>query len=801
MKVRNFHLVFLFFFLISFSSFSQLPQQNDTINYNQSIEPTPLPTHHKIKIPMGTEFWLCFMTNFTDDPKNKVSAGELILELFITGEENTRVNIEILGLNYRTQLFVRAKTVERIRLPIQAQIKSSQVIEKLAVHITSEKPIFVYGLNRRFQTTDTFLAFPTEVIGTEYRAMCYSVSIESLPLFAIVATEDNTTVTIVPTSPTTLNEANVPFNVTLNRGDVYQVMSKLIPGKNTDLTGTLIKANKKIAVFSGHQCAYVPINIIACNHLVEQMPPVNSWGKHFYIGMLVPRKQYTFRVLANEPKTRVFVDGKFVKELNAGEYFDSVARRPVQVTANKPILVAQYSHGYREDDLSGDPMMLLVSPTQQFLKSYRFATPVDGQWRHMVNVIIPTVGIKSLRLNGVPVDSSLFEQLGISRYSIGYLRIEFGTHYLEADLPFGMYSYGFGYERDAYDAYGNIGGQSFLEYEPATDTLPPLVDAKPTADGYNLIVRDDREDDTGIRGISIIENFGFDVKMPKIDEGAPQVLFKISPIDKNFTSRLSFVATDAALNVSEWTVCYTFDLSTGVSSYQIQKGLTKACKIRPGYQVGIFGISSLGINSSNFSSTGNLISLGNFQNSLGFAGYLGLYFNKFIDENFSISSRISFENYAGEIESPDTIASKIRLEDGSFIFLNEGRSISLQGIFTSLAVLGEYHLRFGLYGFGGLELNAALSKSVRFSRYIINPQNYSYSDGSKKLMDPTIKSVKSLNTFRLNFNFGVGYTYNIIPRLGIFSEVHYKFPLTSLINDGEWFYHRISLIFGLKLKF
>lgn len=764
------------------------------------LEPLKSSKTQLVKIPVGNEFWICFMKNYQEsDPKRP--AGELFLELFLTGEEDTKVIIEIPGINYRTEIFVRGKTIQNVRIPSLAQVKSFHVVEKLAVHIVSQKPIFVYGLNRRFQTTDTFLAFPVEVLGTDYRVMCYTVSIEMLPIFAIVATENNTEVTVIPSFDTEFHPANQPFKINLNKGEVYQVAAKFVQSPKCDLTGSIVRANKKIAVFSGHQCAYVPTNKSACNHLVEQMPPIPSWGKHFYLGILKPRRNYTFRVLANEQDTRVFIDGNLVRTLGAGEYFDSLVDKPLQITANKPILVAQFSHGYNIGDSIGDPMMLLVSPTQQFLKSYRFATPVNGEWRHFINVVIPTVAIKSLRLNGVPVDSSLFEQIGISRYSIGYLQVEYGSHSIEADLPFGMYSYGFGYGKDAYDAYGTMAGQSFIEYEPAKDTLPPLVDGNPTPDGYRLIIRDDREDDSGLQGISIVEKLGFDVNVPKIELGMPQALIELKPTLSGISSRFSFIVTDLALNLSEWTICYTFDPNTGATYYQIYPGISAKCKVNPGNQLGFFGTVSIGINSPNFINTGNISALGNFQSSSGFAGYLGAYFSKFLNEKFAFATKLTIENYGGDIEAPDTIVSKIRLTDGTFASFKEGRKISLNGLFLGLSLAGEYHVNYGFYLTSGFEINITLSKSVEFSRYIINPPNYTYIDGKRFLIDETNNKLQSLNNLRLNFLVGFGFNYFFHRRFAVFSEVLYKFPFNSLVSDAEWQYHRISMNLGLKWRF
>jgi hypothetical protein len=88
--------------------------------------------------------------------------------------------------------------------------------------------------------------------------------------FAIVATENNTEVNILPSVHTTKNQANQLYNVRLNRGEVYQVVARNDPSNKCDLSGSIIKANKKIAVFSGHQCASFHKKILACNHLMSK---------------------------------------------------------------------------------------------------------------------------------------------------------------------------------------------------------------------------------------------------------------------------------------------------------------------------------------------------------------------------------------------------------------------------------------------------------------------------------------------------------------------------------------------------
>lgn len=231
----------------------------------------------------GTEFWLCFTRNYMNERRDGIgNSNQLInLELFITANTTSKVTVEIDGIGYKKQVKVEGGTVTNLAVDPSAQVMGEEVIQRLGVHIISDNPISVYGLSRRWQTTDTYLGLPVSVLGTEYRAICYSFSEGMMSQFSVVATEDSTKVTIIPTVKTRKHPADKPYTVNLKRGDVFPVGAEVEGGGTGDLTGTLIRSNKKIAVFSGHQCAYVPRGLIGCNHLVEQLPPINAWGKHY----------------------------------------------------------------------------------------------------------------------------------------------------------------------------------------------------------------------------------------------------------------------------------------------------------------------------------------------------------------------------------------------------------------------------------------------------------------------------------------------------------------------------------------
>lgn len=754
----------------------------------------------RVKNPEGTEFWLCFERNYKE-PKSPSASDALILELFITGNKDANVKIEIEGIGYRKSITVKGETVANIKIPAEAQVRSAETPERLGVHITSDNPISVYGLNRRFQTTDTYLGLPNEVLGMEYRVMCYLISDGLLSQFAIVATEDNTNVEIIPTVNTTSHQSKQPFSVQLRKGDVYQIIARNDPYSSCDLTGSYIKANKKISVFSGHQCSYVPSKVIACNHLVEQLPPIPAWGKHFYLGELKPRSQYTFRVLANEDQTKIFEDAKLIKTLNGGEYYEGLAKGKLQITANKPVLVAQYSQGFRNGDSIGDPMMLLISPTQQFLQQYRFATPVNGSWEHYINVIAPTNAIATMKLNGKPIHPSNFEPLGISRYSIAYLRIPFGTHLLEGDLPFGMYSYGFGYDKDAFDAYGTMGGQSFSDYEPVKDTIPPMADENEKDGILQLIVRDDRVDDSGLKEVNIIANEGFDAVVPKLDPGSPQVAIKVAPTVKASVARLVIEAKDLALNKANFTICYFYDAQKGKYSYRLSEGIVDKCQDDPQYQIGGFIRYGKIFHTSDFASTGNVNVKGKFSDASGSCGYIGFLAGKRVYGNLNVIGRLSLESFGGTIEAPDSAISYVMDQySGELRPIQESNEIELKGLFINLAASVEYTLYKSVYGIAGLNVSLNLSDKITHRKKIIVPEDFYYYPSGTREQSEEI-SLGSINALRLGGFIGLGFTVPINYNFSAFAEGIYNHYFSNMISDGDWKTGVLGFNLGLRYRF
>ncbi len=270
----------------------------------------------------GTEFYITFpgiLYNpaIHSDPENAV---------FIVGNMDSSGSIAIPSLGFSTTFSVMEGSVTRVDLPSAARLRTIDTVEiDKATHIFSDNPITVYGLQYVESPldpaeghSDAFLAIPSQSLGISYHVSSAGGTGNQ---FAVAATEDNTTLSFVFPVDVRASDhfglskdflAGATNTVTLDKGDTYQFL-RIARGStpsvlNIDITGTHVMADKAIAVFSGGICNQVPLGDNFCDYLVEQMTPVQAWGKSYQAIGIANRKGGVFRFVAGQDDTDVTVD-------------------------------------------------------------------------------------------------------------------------------------------------------------------------------------------------------------------------------------------------------------------------------------------------------------------------------------------------------------------------------------------------------------------------------------------------------------------------------------------------------------
>src|SRR5215210_102662 len=279
-------------------------------------------------------------------------------------------------------------------------------------------------------------------------------------------------VEIVPSANTLSHAAGQSFTVSLNKGQIYNLMGTTTGNDGVDLSGTRIRSIntgstgcKKIAVFSGSgrssiACDYS--NFPSSDNLFQQAFPKTAWGKKYFT---VPTSTLTnnyFRIAVSDPSTVVTIDGVQATNLVNDFYYEITANTPKSVLSDKPVLVSQYITSTdacaNSSNNNGDPEMIYLSPVEQTIDKITLNSTSHYQiTSHYINVVIKTSAVNSFTLDGVSLDSAFKTHPGNPAYSFAVFPVEKGSHTLKADSGFNAIAYGYGIKESyGYNAGTNI---------------------------------------------------------------------------------------------------------------------------------------------------------------------------------------------------------------------------------------------------------------------------------------------------------------------------------------------------------
>ena len=387
-------------------------------------------------------------------------------------------SIEAPGVGYYHKGIVSAGNEVILNLPSSVEVSHDQ--NKGIYLTTSSDNVTVIGQNLDSATSDSFFALPIIKLDDVYVHYGMSVprafhggAINSSIL--IVGTENNTMMKLTTTQSVDISVGTTTMHLIPGRQYSFVVnrLQTVYIGSVDDLSGTKVVTDRPVSVFSGHECGNVPWNLRACSHMIEQIPPVALWGKVYYTAPLANKTSFTIKVLAADDSTTVNIYYNNTMEsyaINEGEFFNKTLQMKeyCAIYSNKEILVVQFSHGVDEDGF-GDPMMTLVSDTNQYSNKFDFATirnPLSSRYDHYVNIIVMAQYYQPnmIYLIAGGVNRSLSTQqwvpIQVNSITEAYatqVRIPEGTTHIvhtNATAQMTIMVYGFAVA----DGYGHIGG-------------------------------------------------------------------------------------------------------------------------------------------------------------------------------------------------------------------------------------------------------------------------------------------------------------------------------------------------------
>ncbi len=349
------------------------------------------------------------------------------------------------------------------------------------MRVRADNPISLTVLLDRGTASEAFEAIPHRFLGYEYVTMNQR-SILFGSDFVVAAVEDSTIVTITPSRPTLEGRpAGIPFEVQLDEGEIYQVVSELrsAPEINDDLSGSRVVADRPVALFSASSCSNMPVGNITCNPLIEQLPHVDALGRT-HVFPIFPEQRTDF--LKGVPvcaPTRV-VSTDILPAMDEVFYGDSGTLYRVGssgiVTSENPILLGHITTNLSRTPptgvtmATGDPTLSILTPDRQMASRYLVEIPAIGSrndggfsigWTHTISIvrIDPTV---TVTVNGVP-----FPMTG----PVGSTDYLPGLYDVRASGPVGVTVSG----RSVSDAYAFVPGLVTREFALRSDTLRGLI--------------------------------------------------------------------------------------------------------------------------------------------------------------------------------------------------------------------------------------------------------------------------------------------------------------------------------------
>lgn len=444
----------------------------------------------------GKDFWIVY-TGHIDGTTSRMA-------LYLTSDLNATGTLSVNGSSI--PFTVTANQVTTLRLtntstPSNSLAYNSQTTgigTNRGIHIVADTPIVVYAHILNAARSGSTLVLPTSVLGREYYVTSYaSVSGgNSRSQFAVVATEDNTAVDITPTLADAANTypANTTFQITLNKGDVFQYQS----ANNTDLTGSFIKSVatpgspcKPIGVFSGS--TFTTMGCAAAgsgDNLYQQQFPSASWGKLYITAPFSLRAYDIFRILVKDPTTVVQVNGVVLNPatlVNNRYYeFNTIGNNTSRIiTSDKPISVVQYMITQACDGVPSDPEMIIINAIEQTLNDITVLSarndltpPNTNITRHFLNVVVKSAGLASLRIDGAPYTATAVP-IPSTQYSYIQEEVTSSTlinpaHRIVCDSGFVAIAYGYGnVESYGYNAGTNVRDlYQFVSIENEYATVP-----------------------------------------------------------------------------------------------------------------------------------------------------------------------------------------------------------------------------------------------------------------------------------------------------------------------------------------
>ncbi|XP_075594391.1 IgGFc-binding protein isoform X1 [Balearica regulorum gibbericeps] len=386
---------------------------------------------------LGEDFVVGFMQNGLQQTLNSD------FKLLITGYSPfTSVTISMKKPGLRMTVQATTGQTILVKIPPQAEMVGSKTFDNTVV-VRANNAISLVMVNEKPTSIDSAVVYPMHSWGTEYHVVTPNVGTDRYGEFVVAAWDEPTMVDVHLKATVTYQGRSYPRGSVLPiRLEPFQAAQLQSP---SDMSGTRIVAQKPVAVFTGHTCLARFAN---CDHLVEQLQPVSSWGTTFIVPPLPFETQSDIIYVSTSQPTRVESQHgvtKTVRELRPSRstFYGLQASNTLYLSANAGIQVIFFADGGNKDAISYDPFFMTIPDVSSYCHSYNIFA-LDGYDNYAL-LIAKTSETSGMMLNKVPLRNIAWKPVPGTDYSWAgqSLGNQFAVHTVEHKTsPFGLLSIG-----------------------------------------------------------------------------------------------------------------------------------------------------------------------------------------------------------------------------------------------------------------------------------------------------------------------------------------------------------------------
>ncbi|MGZ3419155.1 MAG: IgGFc-binding protein [Polyangiales bacterium] len=480
------------------------------------------------KAYIGCDFWPTVVAN------NVWSIFDYAVVVANAGE--TDADIEVTGNGVTKKAKVLAHSLTKVYLPWNKALKGPDTdncgtatplpgtvrANKGAYHLVASRPVTVYQFNALEYkgeggesgkswaacpgndkcdlygisvgcfsfSNDASLLLPSTAMTGNYRVTGihgWTAKETGAPVlgayFTITATRDDTHVTVkVGPYGDVLAGGGVPatnaggtITLSMNAGDAVELVGDA--RTTSDLSGSLVTADKPVQVIAGVPCIQQPLGVPACDHIEESVFPAETLGKDYIVsvptGPLGNVVGHVVRIYGNRDGTKLVYAPKkpdgAPDTIDAGEVVElpSAVSFDFRITGDHEFAVgsfmlggAQLDPGTPSPGQKGDPSMSLSTAIEQYRKKYVFLAPDDYDVSY-VDIVHPDGASMTLDGFGVPAGKAI----GTTGFNLVRVKLgagKAGAHEIRATKPVGIQVMGYG----SYTSYQYPGGLDLQSIAP-----------------------------------------------------------------------------------------------------------------------------------------------------------------------------------------------------------------------------------------------------------------------------------------------------------------------------------------------